>query len=67
MKIKDKEYQSLGSKEIEQLVLEFPNDAGLGKYIRQMYWKQKGIHENCGTPECCGTCNEPSWIEATPT
>jgi hypothetical protein len=66
MRIKNKEHQSLGFKEIKQLVLEYPNDAALGKYIREMYWKQREIHENCGTPECCNTC-EPDWIDATPT
>ena len=44
MKILDKEHQSLGLKELEQLVLQFPNDSALGEYIRQMYWTQKEIH-----------------------
>jgi hypothetical protein len=67
MKVKNKEHQFLGLKELNQLVVEYPNDAALGKYIRKMCWKQREIHENCGTPECCGTCNEPGWIDATPT
>lgn len=66
MKVKNKEHQFLGLKELNQLVVEYPNDAALGKYIRKMYWKQREIHENCGTPECCGTCNEPGWIDANP-
>ena len=65
MKILDKEHQSLGLKELEQLVLQFPNDSALGEYIRQMYWTQKEIHTNCGTPECCNTC-PPDWEEARP-
>jgi mannosyltransferase OCH1-like enzyme len=65
MKVKDKEHQFLGLKELNQLVMEYPNDAALGKYIRQMYWKQREIHTNCGTPECCNTC-EPDWIDANP-
>ena len=65
MKVLDKEHQSLGLKELEQLVLQFPNDSTLGKYIRQMYWAQKEIHTNCGTPECCTIC-QPEWEDANP-
>ena len=65
MKVKDKEHQFLGLKELNQLVIEYPNDAALGKYIRKMYWKQREIHTNCGTPECCNTC-EPEWVDANP-
>jgi hypothetical protein len=65
MKVKDKEHQFLGLKELNQLVMEYPNDAALGKYIRKMYWKQREIHTNCGTSECCNTC-EPDWIDANP-
>ena len=65
MKVLDKEHQSLGLKELEQLVLQFPNDSTLGKYIRQMYCAQKEIHTNCETPECCTIC-QPEWEDANP-
>ncbi len=66
MKIKDKEHQFLGFKELEELVLEFPNDASLGKYIRQLYWdalirkKNTGLLDQRFDPQT-------DWIDATPT
>ena len=65
MKIKDKEYQSFGPKELADLAYNYPNDAELGKQIRNIV--NDITHVDCGTPECCGTCNEPNWTEATPT
>ena len=38
MKVRNKEHQSLGPKEIEQLVKDFPNDQMLGEEIRKI-WK----------------------------
>tara|TARA_B100000700_G_scaffold305769_1_gene380170 strand:- start:722 stop:904 length:183 start_codon:yes stop_codon:yes gene_type:complete len=60
MRIKDKEHQFLGLKELNQLVMEYPNDAALGRYIREIYWEKKEIHTNCNTCEL-------DWIDATPT
>ncbi len=34
MKVRDKEHQSLGIKELKQLSYDFPNDAKLGAEIR---------------------------------
>ena len=36
MKVRDKEHQSLGIKELEQLAFDNPNDSELGKKIRQI-------------------------------
>lgn len=56
MKIKDKEHQFLGLKELNELVMEYPNDAALGRHIREMYWKKREIHKKRG-----------GWTDATPT
>jgi len=36
MKIRNKEYQSLGLKELKKLSYDFPNDAALGNEIRKI-------------------------------
>tara|TARA_Y100000593_G_scaffold94702_1_gene195233 strand:+ start:14692 stop:14835 length:144 start_codon:yes stop_codon:yes gene_type:complete len=36
MKVRDKEHQSLGLKELKQLSYDFPNDAKLGAKIREI-------------------------------
>ena len=36
MRVRDKEHQSLGIKELKQLVYDFPNDADLGEEIRRI-------------------------------
>ena len=36
MKVRDKEHQSLGAKELEQLCKDFPNDQQLGEEIRKI-------------------------------
>ena len=36
MRIRNKEHQSLGPKELEQLCQDFPNDTQLGKEIRKI-------------------------------
>ena len=46
MKIRDKEYQSLGMKQLKQLVDDYPNDMELGKVIRQIYWKTRATTNN---------------------
>ncbi len=62
MRVKNKEHQSLGFKELEELVLEFPTDAGLGRYIRQLYWDKKNTRllDQRFDPQA-------DWIDATPT
>jgi len=62
MRVKNKEHQSLGFKELEELVLEFPNDASLGRYIRELYWEKKnmGLLDQRFDPQT-------DWIDATPT
>jgi hypothetical protein len=36
MKVRDKEHQSLGLKELKELSFDFPNDSKLGKEIRKI-------------------------------
>ena len=36
MRVRDKEHQSLGMKELKQLAFDFPNDAALGEEIRRI-------------------------------
>ena len=36
MKVRNKEHQSLGVKELQQLCKDFPNDKELGKEIRKI-------------------------------
>jgi|TARA_R110002020_G_scaffold147346_2_gene322675 hypothetical protein len=36
MKVRDKEHQSLGLKELKELSFDFPNNARLGKEIRRI-------------------------------
>ena len=36
MRVRDKEHQSLGAKELKQLCKDFPNDQQLGKEIRKI-------------------------------
>ena len=36
MRIRNKEHQMLGIKELKQLCQDFPNDAQLGEYIRSL-------------------------------
>lgn len=36
MKVRNKEYQSLGLKELKKLSYDFPNDAALGNEIRKI-------------------------------
>ena len=36
MKVRNKEHQTLGIKELKQLTTDFPNDAELGKAIRKI-------------------------------
>ena len=36
MKVRNKEHQSLGQKELQQLCKDFPNDKQLGKEIRKI-------------------------------
>ena len=44
MKVGDKEHQSIGFKQLEELVREYPNDQMLGEEIRRMYWTQRDIN-----------------------
>jgi len=37
MKVRNKEHQSLGVKELKQLCKDFPNDQQLGEEIRKIY------------------------------
>ena len=46
MRINNKEHQTLGMKELEYLVNEYPNDAKLGEYIRKLYWKTRHTTTN---------------------
>jgi hypothetical protein len=36
MRVRDKEHQSLGIKELKQLAFDYPNDSELGNKIRQI-------------------------------
>ena len=36
MRVRNKEHQSLGIKELKQLAYDFPNNAALGKQIRKI-------------------------------
>ena len=36
MKVRNKEYQSLGLQELEKLTFDYPNDAQLGEKIREI-------------------------------
>ena len=36
MKVRNKEYQSLGLRELEKLTFDYPNDAQLGQRIREI-------------------------------
>tara|TARA_R100000008_G_C3554961_1_gene152644 strand:+ start:713 stop:877 length:165 start_codon:yes stop_codon:yes gene_type:complete len=40
MKVRNKEYQSLGLRELEKLTFDYPNDAQLGQRIREI------VHES---------------------
>ena len=40
MKVRNKEYQSLGLRELEKLTFDYPNDAQLGEKIREI------VHES---------------------
>ena len=40
MKVRNKEYQSLGLQELEKLTFDYPNDAQLGEKIREI------VHES---------------------
>ena len=50
MRVRDKEHQSLGIKELKQLTFDFPNDAELGGKIREIvredptYVRPRNIH-----------------------
>lgn len=46
MKVRNKEHQSLGPKEIEQLVKDFPNDQMLGEEIRKIWKETKSCQTN---------------------
>ena len=65
MKINNKEHQFLGFKELEELVLEFPNDSDLGRYVRELYWdtlirkKNTKLLDQRFDPQT-------DWIDATP-
>jgi hypothetical protein len=45
MRVRKKEYQSLGIKELKQLAFDFPNDSELGNKIRQIIREYEHIKE----------------------
>ena len=46
MKIRNKEHQFIGLKELKSLIDDYPNDAQLGAYIRKLYWQSRRATDN---------------------
>ncbi len=50
MKVRNKEHQSLGVKELQQLCDDFPNDKQLGKEIRKIVRRVQSITRSAYEP-----------------